>query len=136
MKPTPFFLSAVLLACVQISAASAQAAPPVEETDWGRIRRDVDAEARRLDGDFEARRQAIRERARARFNAADTNGDKLLSREEMAKLRPGMAQHFDRFDSNGDGLVSEQEIGDAIRKRQQMRRGYFRPPPDGDAPKP
>jgi hypothetical protein len=136
MKPTPLFLSVVLLACVQISTASAQAVPPVEETDWGRIRRDVDTEARRLDGDFEARRQAILERARARFNAADTNGDKLLSREEMTKLRPGMAQHFDRFDSNGDGQVSEQEIGDAIRKRQQMHSGNRKPPPGGEEPKP
>lgn len=86
------------------------------------MRRDVDAEAQRLDGDFEARRQAIRARARARFSEADSNGDKLLSREEMARLRPGMARYFDRIDSNGDGLASEQEIGDALRKRMQMRR--------------
>ncbi len=58
------------------------------------------------------------ERTRARFSAVDSNGDKQLNREEMAKLRPGMDKFFDRIDSNGDGLASESELGDAMRKRQ------------------
>ena len=137
MKPAPFLFAVALLACVEIGAALAQAASPnAGEPDWGRMRRDVDAAARRLDGDFGARREAIRERARARFKEADSNGDRQLSREEMARLRPGLAQHFDRIDSNGDGLASEQELGDAIRKRVQMRRENMRPPPGGDAPPP
>ncbi|MBT9539486.1 EF-hand domain-containing protein [Thiobacillus sp.] len=137
MKSAPFLIAAALLALVEGGTALAQVAPPpATETDWGRMRRDVDAEARRPNGDFEARREAIRERARARFKEADSNGDRQLSREEMTRLRPGMAQHFDRIDSNGDGLASEQELGDAIRKRMQMRRENMRPPPGGDAPPP
>ena len=58
------------------------------------------------------------ERTRARFNAVDSNGDKLLNRDEMSKLRPGMDKLFDRIDSNGDGLASESELGEAMRKRQ------------------
>lgn len=118
-----------LALCVLVlGLAAAQAAPPSEgEPDWRRLRHDVDAQTRRPggNGEFEARRQAIRERARARFNGADANGDGRLSREEIGKLRPGLAQYFDRIDTNGDGQASEQELADAMRKRQQMRREQF-----------
>ncbi len=96
--------------------------------DWGQLRRDVDAGARWRDGDFEARRQAIRERARARFAEADLNGDGLLNRDEMARLRPFLARHFDRIDTNHDGQVSEQELADALRRLQAMRRDTFNRP--------
>lgn len=108
----------------------ARAAQPAEvEPDWERLRRDVDAQTHRRGGnnDFEARRQAIRERARASFKAADSNGDGQWSREEMARLRPGLTRHFERIDSNGDGLASEQEIVATLRKLQQMRRERFNP---------
>lgn len=120
MKP------AFLLLCLAVLGTPlAHAAPPgSSDPDWGGVRRDVDAESRRpgSNGEFEARRQAIRERARARYNEADVNRDGQLSREEMARLRPGMARHFDRIDANGDGLASEREIVDALRQRQHMRR--------------
>lgn len=123
MKANWLFLCMAL-----IGASLAQAAPPDPDAqDWGRLRRDVDAEARRPGGnaEFAARRQAIRERARARYNEADVNGDGRLSREEMARLRPALARHFDQIDTNGDGLASEQEIIDALRRLQQMRREGF-----------
>ncbi len=96
--------------------------------DWGQLRRDVDAGARRADGDFEARREAIRARARARFAEADLNGDGVLNREEMARLRPFLVRHFDRIDTNHDGQVSEQELTDALRRMQAMRRENFNRP--------
>ncbi|MBT9569202.1 MAG: hypothetical protein IV085_13000 [Thiobacillus sp.] len=114
-----------LLVMALFGAASVQAAPPGSgDPDWRGLRRDVDAGTQRPggNGEFEARRQVIRERARARYNEADGNGDGQLSREEMARLRPGMAKHFDRIDANGDGLASEQEIIDTLRQRHQMRR--------------
>lgn len=122
---------AIKLICfflVLLGATLSQAAPPdAPEPDWGRLRRDVDAAARRPAGNgaFEARRQAIRERARARYNEMDMNRDGRLSREEMARLHPALAKHFDQIDANGDGLASEQEIIDALRRRQQMRREGF-----------
>lgn len=119
MKKGVFFFCATLL-----GATLAHAAPPdAGDPDWSGVRRDVDAEARRPGdkGDFAMRRQAIRERARARYREADANGDGQLSREEMTRLRPGLAKHFDRIDANGDGLASEQETLGAVRKHPQRR---------------
>lgn len=116
-------LVCLLIGMGGLGAGMACAEPPDDAApDWGRLRRDVDAGARRPGGDFEARRQAIRERARARFAAADRNGDGLLSRDEMAGLRPMLARHFDRIDANHDGQASEQELADALRRLQDMRR--------------
>lgn len=120
--------SGLVLCALILGLSAVQAAPSSEgEPDWRRLRHDVDAQTHRPggNGDFEARRQAIRERARARFNSVDSNRDGQLSRDEIGKLRPGMAQHFDRIDTNGDGLASEQELAEAMRKRQQMRREQF-----------
>lgn len=112
------------------ATAWAQASGDAADPDWGQLRRDLDAGMQRPggNGDFEARRQAIRERARARFAEADRNGDGLLSREEMAQLRPMLARHFDRIDTNRDGQASEQELAEAMRRLQQMRRDHFNRP--------
>jgi hypothetical protein len=113
----------LLIGIAALTAGLARAEPPGDAApDWGQLRRDVDAGARRPDGDFEARREAIRERARARFAEADRNGDSLLNREEMARLRPMLAKHFDRIDANQDGQASEQELADALRRLQERRR--------------
>lgn len=122
-----------LLACVLGLGAGmtwAQAPRDAADPDWGQLRRDVDAGARRPggNGDFEARREAIRERARARFAETDRNGDGLLNRDELARLRPMLARHFERIDTNQDGQVSEQELADALRRLQEMRREHFNRP--------
>ncbi len=39
----------------------------------------------------------------------DTNGDKLISREE-AKANPHLAQNFDKMDANKDGQLSRDEM--------------------------
>jgi Ca2+-binding EF-hand superfamily protein len=44
-----------------------------------------------------------------RFEAADTNHDGALSREE-AKSMPMVLEHFDELDTNKDGKVTEDEI--------------------------
>lgn len=112
------------------ATAWAQASGDAADPDWGQLRRDLDAGMQRPggNGDFEARRQAIRERARARFAEADRNGDGLLSREEVARLRPMLARHFDRIDANRDGQASEQELADALRRLHEMRREQFNRP--------
>ena len=138
----------LLLTALLASSAVLAAPPPDPEPDWDSLRRDVDAQSRRPqgNGDFEARRQLLRERARARFAEADRNRDGYWSREEMARLRPGMARHFDRIDRNGDGLASEGELIAALRMQRRfrgnapeaqpphvphrMRQGDTRPPAD------
>lgn len=44
-----------------------------------------------------------------RLRAADTNGDGLLSRTEVAAL-PRLAERFDSIDANDDGQVSFEEL--------------------------
>jgi Ca2+-binding EF-hand superfamily protein len=55
----------------------------------------------------------------SRFNAADANGDGLLSRREATNVM--IAQVFEMYDSNGDGVVEEAEFvaggGDAAKFR-------------------
>jgi len=48
-----------------------------------------------------------------RFNAADTNHDGGLDREE-AKDMPMLSQYFDEVDANKDGKVTRQEYFDAM----------------------
>jgi len=48
-----------------------------------------------------------------RFNAADTNHDGGLDREE-AKQMPMLSQYFDEVDTNKDGKVTRQEYFDAM----------------------
>ena len=123
MKPVWLFFCAAWL-----GLGAAQAAPPDREPDWGQLRRDVEAQHPGGNGDFAARREAIRERARARFDEADSNGDGQLSRSELERLRPMLARYFDRIDANGDGLASEQELANALRRQQQMRHDNFNRP--------
>lgn len=123
---TRSLLGWILVCVLGLGSGAARPAPPDGgEPDWGQVRRDVEAQRPGGNGDFEARRQAIRERARARYVEADSNGDGQLSRDELGRLRPMLAKHFDRIDTNGDGQASEQELVDALRQRQQMRRENF-----------
>ena len=48
-----------------------------------------------------------------RFDAADTNHDGSLDREE-AKAMPMLSQYFDEVDANKDGKVTRQEYFDAM----------------------
>jgi hypothetical protein len=119
------FIAAWLTAA---SAWSQPVQPHPRERDWAGLRGDVEAEARRPHsrqgaGNFELRRQAIRDRARARYTAADVNRDGLLSRDELTHLHPGLADDFERHDRNGDGLISQRELFEAARERRRAGAG-------------
>ena len=43
------------------------------------------------------------------FKALDTNGDKMISRDE-AKGRPDLTKNFDAIDTNKDGQLSRDEM--------------------------
>jgi Ca2+-binding EF-hand superfamily protein len=94
------------------------------DQEWGQLRRDVDESARRSERgrQFEMRRKAILEQARARFSAADLDGNGSLNQTEFTRYRPVLARHFDRIDRNADGEVSEQELAQAWKKLQNIRR--------------
>lgn len=63
--------------------------------------------------DLEGRRGDIarlaNEKALEKFNAADANGDGKLSREEVEKNFPYLAEKFTEHDKDGDGFLSWEE---------------------------
>ncbi|MEO6025049.1 MAG: hypothetical protein ABIP64_18445 [Burkholderiales bacterium] len=66
-------------------------------------------------------REQLGEKARKRFDEADQNGDRSLSRGEAAQSTPRLHEHFDEVDSNRDGSISPDEIR-AFRQRMRQRR--------------
>lgn len=50
-----------------------------------------------------------KEKAAAKFDAADTNKDGKLSREELAESAPYMAENFERYDKDKDGSLTWEE---------------------------
>jgi hypothetical protein len=58
----------------------------------------------------------------ARLQAADTNGDGLISKAEAQASLPRLAKHFDRIDTNHDGQISPEELKAA---HQNMKNAMF-----------
>jgi hypothetical protein len=77
----------------------------------------------------DARRAEMKERAAARFKAADQNGDGFLSKDEATAL-PMLARHFEAVDTNKDGMLSPEEI-EASARHHFAGRGWKGP---GGAP--
>jgi len=57
----------------------------------------------------------------ARFKAADTNGDGMLSRDE-AKALPKIAKRFDEIDANHDGQLTADELRAFHQKMHEGRK--------------
>lgn len=69
-------------------------------------------------------------RAQTRFQAADTNKDGSLSKEEAEKGMPGMARRFASLDTNQDGKISAEEFATmraGARAHQGMGPGSSQP---------
>jgi hypothetical protein len=64
----------------------------------------LDQEGRRGDVARQAKQQAME-----KFDAADTNKDGKLSREELEKSAPYLAEKFNERDKDGDGFLSWEE---------------------------
>jgi Ca2+-binding EF-hand superfamily protein len=58
---------------------------------------------------------------REKFEAADTDHDGLLSRDETAKGFPHLTKHFDEIDANHDGKLSMVEIAQFLRNKRAVR---------------
>lgn len=64
----------------------------------------LDQEGRKGDMARLAKEQAV-----AKFDAADENKDGKLSREEVAKTHPYIAENFEKRDLDKDGFISWEE---------------------------
>ncbi|KFN51395.1 EF-hand domain-containing protein [Arenimonas composti] len=62
------------------------------------------------DAERDARRGEWRERAEARFNAADADKDGLIDRAEAAAFGERFVARFDRLDRDKDGKLSQDEL--------------------------
>ncbi len=56
-----------------------------------------------------------------KFDAADSNHDGFLTREEAAKSMPRIAKNFDVIDTNHDGKLSPQEIAQFLAAKRRAR---------------
>ncbi|WP_136418067.1 MULTISPECIES: EF-hand domain-containing protein [Oxalobacteraceae] len=66
---------------------------------------DLDQSGRKGDMARLAYKQAVGE-----FDAADTDKDGKLTRDEVAKVAPFKADNFSRYDKNKDGFLSWEEF--------------------------
>ena len=67
-------------------------------------------------------REMRREKMRERFDAADQDGDRALSRDEAGRVAPRLQENFDNVDANKDGKATQDEIRAFRRERAKMRR--------------
>lgn len=67
-------------------------------------------------------REQRREKIRERFNDADQNSDRALSRDEAGRAAPRLQENFDNIDANRDGKATPDEIRTFRRERAKMRR--------------
>ena len=70
------------------------------------------------------RREQLRQKWEQQFRAADTNQDRLLSREEgqAAKLPPALLDRFGEIDTNQDQQLSPEELMAVYEKRLDQQR--------------
>lgn len=79
------------------------------------------ASAQQAQPDSSARAAHAREKFEERFNAADTDHDGLLSRDEAQRGMPNVYKHFDEIDTARRGQVSKEEIGAFMAKMARQR---------------
>ncbi|MGX9357211.1 EF-hand domain-containing protein [Roseobacteraceae bacterium S113] len=91
------------------------------------------------DGDGALTKAEIQNAGAARFAAADTNGDGLLSADEMAaqaskRHADRIGKMMERADANGDGMLSleELEAQRGARAERRMERMFDKLDADGD----
>ena len=71
--------------------------------------------------DMRDKTKAMHEDGKARFAAADKDGDGTLDKEE-AKAMPRVAGNFDKIDADKDGTVSMDEIHAFMKSQHQGKR--------------
>ena len=56
-----------------------------------------------------------------KFDAADSNHDGFLTRDEAAKGLPRIAKHFDAIDTDHDGKLSLQEVAQFLAAKRKAK---------------
>jgi Ca2+-binding EF-hand superfamily protein len=76
------------------------------------------------DSALQARRERLLQKWEARFRAADTNGDGLLSLQECrdAGFPAAITGHFAQIDTDGDGQLSPAELMAVYRERLEQQK--------------
>ena len=67
--------------------------------------------------------QNMRQQFLKRFNAADSNGDGKLTRDEAKSGMPGVYKHFDDIDSAKKGYVTVEDIAEYGAQRRAAKKG-------------
>ena len=67
-------------------------------------------------------RELRREKLRERFDEADKDGDRALSKDEAERSAPRLRENFDNIDSKRDGRATADEVRALRRERAKMRR--------------
>jgi hypothetical protein len=78
-----------------------------------RLRRSLDEYSRMVDPahvQIEERRRVMHKRLQERFNQTDRDNDGFLTRDEAFEGMPQILRHFAIIDTNGDGLISLEEL--------------------------
>jgi len=89
------------------------------------LRKALDDYARSVDQDhdqIEARRRAMQESVKERFFDADGDFDNTIDRQEATAKLPQIARHFNSVDTNGDGLISLDELESAQMRMIERQR--------------
>jgi len=73
------------------------------------------------DEQLEERRRLMHDRMQERLNNADKNGVGSISRSEAQLRMPRLARQFDQIDTNGDNIITREEM-QASRDRASMEK--------------
>ncbi|WP_067263725.1 EF-hand domain-containing protein [Methylovorus sp. MM2] len=78
-----------------------------------KLRNDINEYSRTVDPahvQIEERRRVMHQRLQKRFQQADIDNSKSISRDEAALYMPQIARHFDSIDTNDDGVITLDEL--------------------------
>jgi len=78
-----------------------------------KLRSDINEYSRTVDPahiQIEERRRIMHQRLQKRFQQADIDNNKVISRDEAALYMPQISRHFDAIDTNNDGVITLEEL--------------------------